>query len=63
MSDHGELTGRPRSKLVPEKLEYIAKLASKPPKDKPRWTVRGLAAELNMPVATVQRALVELEID
>ena len=63
VSDYGELTGRPRSVLLPDTLKKIERLVQKPPKDKSRWTVRSVAAALDMPVATAQRALVELGID
>ena len=64
VSDYGELTGRPRNVLVPEILEKIEKAArNKPPKGIPRWTVRRLAAHFKLPVATTQRALVELGIN
>ena len=63
VSDYGESQGRPRSILVPETMNRIADVvASKPPRGKSRWTVRSLAKRLNIPVATCQRALVELEI-
>ena len=64
VSDYGELTGRPRNVLVPEMLEKIEKSArNKPPKGIPRWTVRRLASHFKLPVATTQRALVELGIN
>ena len=63
VEDYGELTGRPRNVLLPEKLSAIKKKAqSKPPTGVVRWTVRRLAAAFDMPVATMQRALVELDI-
>ena len=64
VQDYGELTGRPRNVLLPDMLKKIEKTArSKPPAGFPRWTVRRLAAHYDMPVATMQRALVELGID
>ena len=61
--DYGELTGRPRNVLVPKTLEKIKRVANgKPPKGKSRWTVRSLAAHFDMSVATMQRALKELDI-
>lgn len=64
VSDYGELTGRPRNVLLPEKLKKIERTAKgKPPAGAARWTVRRLAAHFDMPVATMQRALVELGID
>ena len=64
VSDYGELTGRPRNVLVPEMLAKIEKTArAKPPGGYPRWTVRRLAAHFEMPVATMQRALVELNLN
>lgn len=64
VSDYGELTGRPRNILIPEMLEEIRRVAhGKPPEGYPRWTVRRLAAHFDLPVATTQRALVELGIN
>ena len=63
VSDYGELTGRPRDVLTPEKLDEIKSIAMGPPKGGLRWTVRKLAAEIGLPVATTQRALIELEIN
>lgn len=64
VSDYGELTGRPRNILVPEALDEIERVArSKPPEGCSRWTVRRLAAHFDLPVATTQRALVELGIN
>lgn len=63
VSDYGELTGRPRSVLVPENLDRIAALCKKdPPAGARRWTVRSLAKEVKLPVATVHRALKDLGI-
>ncbi len=64
VSDYGELTGRPRSVLVPENLKRIETLCkSDPPSGRSRWTVRSLAREVKLPVATVHRALKDLGID
>jgi transposase len=63
VNDYGELTGRPRNVLVPENLERVNNAVKQsPPNNRPRWTVRSLAAKLDFPVATMQRALVELKI-
>ncbi len=63
VSDYGELTGRPREVLTPERLAEIKEIVSVKPVDAQRWTVRRLAAHLHIPVATTQRALMELGID
>ncbi len=63
VDDYGELTGRPREVLVPEFLKKVQKIIQSPPKGAPRWTVRTLAAKLDIPTATWQRALVELDIN
>lgn len=63
VEDYGELTGRPRSVLLEPTLQRIRKTASKPPKNALRWTVRSLAKEVKLPVATVHRALREMNID
>ena len=58
------LTGRPRSVLTQSKLtEVETAINNQPPEGKLRWTVRSLAKRLGLPVATTQRALVELQID
>ncbi len=58
------LTGRPRSVLTEDKLSEVeAAINGLPPEGKLRWTVRTLADRLRLPVATTQRALVELKID
>ena len=63
VADYGETKGRPTSVLVGSTLKRIEKLAkSKPPKGKHRWTVRSLAQEMNIPAATIQRALIKLNI-
>ena len=62
VSDYGELTGRPRDVLTSDKLDEIKQITNSAPKDSTRWTVRGLAEAVNLPVATTQRALVELDI-
>lgn len=63
IDDYGELTGRPRSILTEDRLKQVEFLSrSEPPNGAHRWTVRSLAARLKMPVATMQRALVELNI-
>lgn len=63
VSDYGELTGRPRDVLTSDKLDEIKNIANKAPKGATRWTVRKLADQVNLPVATTQRALVELDIN
>ncbi len=63
VSNYGELAGRPRSSLTSDKLNEIKELVSKPPKGAMRWTVRRLAKEVNLPSATTQKALAELDID
>lgn len=63
VSDYGELTGRPRSVLVEAKMARIRDMVqSTPPRGHYRWTVRSLAKAMNIPVATAQRALVELDM-
>ncbi len=63
ITDYGELTGRPRSVLVPENLTRIEALVKKdPPSGRSRWTVRLLAKEVDLPIATVHRALKDLDI-
>jgi len=63
VSDYGELTGRPRSVLTEAKLSRIYDMVrSTPPKNHYRWTVRSLAKAMNIPIATAQRALVELDV-
>lgn len=58
------LTGRPRSVLTDDKLTEVERaINGAPPEGKLRWTVRALAQRLRLPVATTQRALVELSID
>ena len=62
--DYGELTGRPRNILIPEMLEKIRKTSqTRPPSPAQRWPVRKLATKFQLPVATMQRALVELDIN
>ena len=63
VSDYGELTGRPRDVLTAEKLDEIKQMTNSAPKGSARWTVRRLADAVNLPVATTQRALVELDIN
>lgn len=64
IGDYGQLTGRPRSVLIPEKLTQIRQLAQSPPPDgSTRWTVRSLAKVLRLPIATVHRALNDLDIN
>ena len=64
ISDYGQSGGRPRSVLTPALFKKLEKkLGMNPPKNKSRWTVRSLADTLNLPVATCQRALVELKVD
>lgn len=59
-----EINGRPRSVLTAEKMHEVHVLAlSEPPVDRLRWTVRSLARELRLPIATLQRALSELGIE
>ena len=63
VTDYGELTGRPRSVLVPENLTRIETLCKmEPPNGRARWTVRSLAQEVKLPIATVHRALKDLRI-
>ena len=58
------LTGRPRSVLTSDKLNEVeTAIQAGPPEGKLRWTVRTLAKKLGLPVATTQRALVELKIE
>lgn len=60
---YGKSGGRPRSALTADKLEQIAKTTkTRPPKGRKRWSVRTLADAVKLPVATTQRALVELGI-
>ncbi len=63
IKDYGEQTGRPRSVLTPAKLKSIKLMLLESPPNKFRWTVRSIAAACDMSVATMQRALVELDID
>ena len=63
ISDYGELTGRPRSILLPKTMKHIKKKAAQaPPAPHTRWTVRLMAAEVGISLATCQRALRELDI-
>ena len=58
------LTGRPRSALTTDKLSEVEHaIVAGPPEGKIRWTVRTLAKKIGLPVATTQRALVELKIE
>ena len=60
---YGKSGGRPRSALTADKLEQVAKISkTRPPKGRKRWSVRTLADAVKLPVATTQRALVELGI-
>lgn len=60
---YGQSGGRPRSALTPEKLAQVARIAdTRPPKGHRRWSVRSLADAVKLPVATTQRALIELNI-
>ncbi|NRA40479.1 MAG: helix-turn-helix domain-containing protein [Planctomycetes bacterium] len=62
--DSLELNGRPRSVLTSDKMDEVRIVAlSEPPDGRIRWTVRSLARELHLPIATLQRALGELGID
>ncbi|NRA39773.1 MAG: helix-turn-helix domain-containing protein [Planctomycetes bacterium] len=64
VEDYGECTGRPRSVLTESTLSKIAAIVkSKPPKPAQRWTVRKVAKKAKIPVATTQRALMELGIN
>ncbi len=58
-----ESSGRPRDVLTISKLDEIKKVSGSRPKDADRWTVRSLAKAVDLPIATTQRALVELDID
>ncbi len=60
INDYGVLTGRPRTQITEELIERLKKvIASPPPADKKRWTVRSLAKALNLSTSTTQRALKE----
>lgn len=64
VTDYGELTGRPRSVLTETTLNRIESVVkTEPPKGHIRWTIRSLAKVVRLPIATLHRALKDLDID
>ena len=64
VTDYGTLTGRPRSVLIPANLNRIEDVINTPPPEgHNRWTIRSIAQVVDLPIATVHRAVKDLKVD